>query len=351
MGKPSAFNPARMRSPSFRPGPRYAPTLVRLALSKLALKTNSPTARRMPRAMRCTCSSLSITHGPAISTRRLPKSANSIGMGEQWLLNGRLASIALLFRRADAALEQRVRFHGLGFELGMELAAEIPRMVADLADLDVGIVGRLARDLEARRLQALFVFPIELVAVAMALVDFARAVGVVCHAPIAQAASPASQPHGAAQLVDTLEFAEFEDDAVRRARVELGGIGGFHPAHIAGEFDHQGLHAETDPEVRHLALAGELDGVEHAIDAAFAEAAGNQDAVVILQLPLPALTRHALGIDPVDVDLQLVRQAAMQQRFLEALVGIFVFHVLAHQRDRDLTARVIQALQHRRPPG
>src|ERR1035437_2831227 len=166
-----------MRSPSFRPGPRYAPTDVRLALSKIALKTNSPTASRMPRAMRCTCSSLSITHGPAISTRRLPKSANSIGTGElageQRLLNGRLTPIALLFRGADEALEQRVRLHGLGFELGMELAAEIPRMVADLADLDVGIVGRLARDLKARRLQALFVLAIELVAVAMAFVDFA----------------------------------------------------------------------------------------------------------------------------------------------------------------------------------
>src|SRR5450759_3070463 len=332
---PAAFNPATMPSLSFKPGPRYAPTDVRLALSKLALNTNSPTAARMPRAMRCTCSSLSITHGPAINTRRLPKSANSIGTGElggeQRLLNGRLAPVALLFLRPDEAREQRVRLQRLGFELGVELAAEIPRMVGEFADLDVGIVGRLAGDLEARRLQALFVFAIELVAVAMALVDFARAVGVVCHAPIAQAASPASQPHGAAQLVDTLEFAEFEDDAVRRARVELGGIGGFHPAHIAGEFDHQGLHAETDPEVRHLALAGELDGVEHAIDAAFAEAAGHQEAVVILQLPLPALARHALGIDPVDVDLQLVRQAAMQQRFLEALVGIFVFHVLAHQ--------------------
>src|ERR1022692_4023930 len=287
---PAAFNPARMRSPSFSPGPRYAPTLVRLALSKLALKTNSPTAARMPRAMRCTCSSLSITHGPAISTRRLPKSANSIGTGEpgtgelgtgeQWLLNGRQAPVALFFRRADKALEQRVRLHGLGFELGVELAAEIPRVVGELADLDVGIVGRFAGDLQARRLQALFVLAIELVAVTMALVDFALAVGVVGDAALGQAASPTAEAHGAAQLVDTLEFAEFEDDAVRRARVELGGIGGFEAAHIAREFDHQGLHAQADPEVRHLALASELDGVEHAVDTALAEAAGHQDAVV-----------------------------------------------------------------------
>src|SRR5260370_31244413 len=111
-----------MRSRSCSPGARYAATLVRLALSKLALNTNSPTASRMPRAIRCTCSSLSITHGPAISTRRLPKSANSIGTGAlgtgelvtgaQRLLNGRLASIAVLFCGADEALDQRLRLHG-----------------------------------------------------------------------------------------------------------------------------------------------------------------------------------------------------------------------------------------------
>src|SRR5258707_4966712 len=198
IGKPSASPPARMRRPSFSPGPRYAPTLVRFALSKLALKTKSPAASRMPRAIRCTCSSLSITHGPAISTRRLPKSANSIGTGElgtgelvtgeQRLLNGRLASIAVLFGGADEALEQGVWLHGLGLEFGMELAAQIPRMVGELADLDVRIVRRLSRDLQARRLQATFVFAIELVTVAMALVDFARAVGAVGHAALGQPA-------------------------------------------------------------------------------------------------------------------------------------------------------------------
>src|ERR1035441_4642120 len=99
----------------------------------------------------------------------------------------------------------------------MELAPEIPGMVAQLADLDVRVVRRLAGDLQARRPQALFVFAIELVAVPVALVDFARAVGAVSHAALGQAASPASQAHRAAQLIDSLELAELEDDAVRRA--------------------------------------------------------------------------------------------------------------------------------------
>src|SRR6185369_3278056 len=273
IGKPSAFTPAKMRSPSFSPGPRYAPALVRFALSKLALKTKSPTASRMPRAIRCTCSSLSITHGPAINTRRLPKSANSIatgelGTGEQRLLNRRLAPVALLFGGADETLEQWVRLHGLGFELRMELTAQIPGMVAEFADLHVRIVRSLAGNLQPRGLQALFVFAIELVAMAMAFVDFARAVGLVRHAALGQTAGPTAQPHGSAEFVNALEFAEFEDDAVRRARIELGGVGGFQAAYVARVFDHQRLHAEADPEVRNLAFPRELDGIEHAVDAA-----------------------------------------------------------------------------------
>ena len=90
IGKPSAFTPARIRSPSRKPGPRYAPALVRFALSKLALKTNSPTASRMPRAMRWTCSSLSITHGPAISTSALAeiRELNRHGRTRNWRTSG-----------------------------------------------------------------------------------------------------------------------------------------------------------------------------------------------------------------------------------------------------------------------
>src|ERR1039457_4681560 len=153
MEKPSALTPGRMRSPSRSPGPRYAEPLVRLALSNDALKTNSPTASRMPRAMRWTCSSLSMTHGPAISTsgRPCPNRSNSIATRVAYLRLGlrmrlrqrRQPAPPVLIGRADERFEQRMRLHGLRFELGMELASQEPRMVRNLADLHVGAVGRL----------------------------------------------------------------------------------------------------------------------------------------------------------------------------------------------------------------
>src|SRR5262245_19774137 len=144
IGCPSAFTPARIRKPSRNPGPRNASTLVRFALSKLALKMNFPTASLMPRAIRCTCSSLSITQGPATSTSGLPapKAAKSKSLvaGQQRLLFGRQALHVIFIRRADERFEQRVRLHRLRLELRVELAAEEPRMSRDLADLDIGPV-------------------------------------------------------------------------------------------------------------------------------------------------------------------------------------------------------------------
>src|SRR5438067_12559647 len=98
---------------------------------------NSPTASRIPRAMRWTCSSLSITHGPAISTkgRPPPNALNStgtrvLGLRPQFVRGvGRRRDHTHLPKclgRADKGFEQRVRLHRFRFELGVELAAEIP---------------------------------------------------------------------------------------------------------------------------------------------------------------------------------------------------------------------------------
>src|ERR1019366_5656678 len=170
----------------------------------------------MPRAMRWTCSSLSMTHGPAISTsgRPCPNRSNSIATRVAYLRLGlrvrlrqrRQPPPPVLIRRADERFEQRMRLHGLRFELGMELASQEPRMVRNFADLHVGAVGRLPGNTQSGRLQTFFIFPVELIAVPVALLDFARAIRPVGEARFGEAAGPASQPHGAAEFVDALQF-------------------------------------------------------------------------------------------------------------------------------------------------
>ena len=59
------------------------------------------------------------------------------------------AAFAVLQRGADEGFEQGMRLERLGFELGMELAAEIPGMAGELADFDVDAVRGFAGEAQA----------------------------------------------------------------------------------------------------------------------------------------------------------------------------------------------------------
>src|SRR5579883_1585094 len=118
---------------------------------------------------------------------------------------GRAASEAepALKRGADEGAEQRVRLQRLGFELGMALAAQIPGVIGQFANLDVNSVRRFSRQAQAVLLQNALVLTIELVAMAVALADLACAVCRSGEAVFGQQAGISAKPHGAAQFVDS----------------------------------------------------------------------------------------------------------------------------------------------------
>jgi hypothetical protein len=98
---------------------------------------------------------------------------------------------------------------------------------------------------------------------------------------------------------------------VRRGGVELAGVGVLQAADVARELDAGGLHAEADAEVGNLVLAGVADGVQHALDAALAEAAGDEDAVEALRAATRSLgstSRPSASIQ-VTLELQVVASA------------------------------------------
>src|SRR5438105_15696491 len=115
----------------------------------------------------------------------------------------------------------------------------------------------------------------------MALADLELAVDAVRQRVGLYLAGPRAQAHGAAQLVDAAQFAQLIDDAVRGRLVEFARVRALEHAHVAGKFDARRLHAEADSEVRNLFLARVADRVQHPLDAALAEAAGDEDSVVI----------------------------------------------------------------------
>ena len=77
-------------------------------------------------------------------------------------------------------------------------------------------------------------------------------------------------------------------------------------------------------------LAGDPRGLDLALDPALAEAARDQDPVG----PLGELVGvELLGVDQLDLDLDAVVVAAVEQRLDDRLVGVRELHVLADERD------------------
>ena len=143
--------------------------------------------------------------------------------------------------------------------------------------------GVVPRDDQPGRLEPAAQEVVDLVAVAVALVDHGLAVDLPRLGALVQLHRVGAEPHGAAHVGDLLLLGQQVDDRERRSagrtRVE------FAPAmsdHVAGEVGDRHLHAEADAQVRDALLARDPGGGDLALDAALAEAARDQDAVGLL---------------------------------------------------------------------
>src|SRR5438270_13921281 len=101
---------------------------------------------------------------------------------------------------------------------------------------------------------------------------------------------------------------------MRGGRIELRGIRLLQSHHVARELNAGRLHSKTDSEVRNFLLASIADRDQHALDATLAEPARNQNSIVAFQLRCNALfvsPFQTLGLNPVELQLQVVSQRAM----------------------------------------
>ena len=80
---------------------------------------------------------------------------------------------------------------------------------------------------------------------------------------------------------------------------------------MAGEFNDGQLHAEAEAEVRDVVLAGVLDCDDHSLNAAVAEAAGDENSVDILEKERGCVIRDILGLDPLDMNVRVACDAAV----------------------------------------
>src|SRR6185369_2224353 len=261
-------------------------------------------------------------------------------------LTGQPRSVFLVFEGcSDKGGEQRMRFERPGFEFGVELAAEEPRVLGGFDDFDVVFVGGATGDAKAGGDEDLFVVAVEFVSVTVTFADFQLAVGFGRERARLQFAWPGAQTHGAAHFVHTQELAKLVNHAMRGLWIAFGGVGAFESRHIARVFHGGALHTQADSEEGDFVFAGVLNGVDHALNAALAESARNQDAVIAAKACGSGGDGvDVFGFDPLQNCLVVVRQAPVEQRFAKAFVGVFELHILADDGDARFPGGIMHAV-------
>src|SRR5262245_58415154 len=209
-----------------------------------------------------------------------------------------------------------MRLQGLRFELGVKLAAKKPRVVLQLTNLDIHFIRSLPGQAQTVFGKDGLVLPIEFIAVSVALADHRSSVCRPRETSFGQHAVIGAETHRAAEFVNPFQLAKFVYDAVRSVLIEFARMGAFEAGHIARVFDHHGLHTEADTKIGDLVLSRVPYGGDHTLDPALAETSWDENPVVSLESLNTAGPGEALRLNPVDVDLQMVSQTAMQQGFL-----------------------------------
>ena len=247
---------------------------------------------------------------------------------------------------------------GIGGEFRMELAGQEPGVTRQFDHLHQIAVGGTAADGQSLALQVVEIAVVELIAVAVAFGNRGLAVGLMGQGVGLDAAGLGAQAHAAAQvgvLVAAFHMAVFgdpfgdqADDRMGRACIEFSGMRPFQPGHIAGEFDHRHLHAQTNPQIGNPVAAGIPGRLNLALRTAVAEAAGDEDGVHPVQGTHP-LGLQFLGVDIINMDLAMRFHARMEQGLVQGFVGLGQIHVLAHHGDVDFPLGVFDGLHHRFP--
>ena len=223
---------------------------------------------------------------------------------------------------------------GTTLELGVELGAQMELAAGQLDRFHQAAIGAGARDHKTLGLHLIPELVVELVAVAMALPDLALAVALGHLGAGGHGARVLAQTHGAALGNVAFLVGHQGDDVVLAVRGKLAGVGVGVAQHVAGKLHHHDLHTKADAKVGDIVLPGVLRGLDHALNAAVAKAAGHDDAVHIGEDLLAGfLIGQVLALHPLDLHLTVVLKAGVVQALHHGEVGVVQFDILAHQRD------------------
>ena len=155
----------------------------------------------------------------------------------------------------------------------MELRTDVPALLGYLDNLDEVGSGVDAHTLHASGLVFFLVFIVELIAMAMALMNGLHfSIGLRNTTVGSELALIGAQSHGATHLRDAFLFLHDVDNVVRRVGIHFSAVGILVAQDIAGKLDDHHLHTETDAEGRNIVRTGVFRSDNLAFDATLTKA-------------------------------------------------------------------------------
>src|SRR5512132_514368 len=134
-----------------------------------------------------------------------------------------------------------------------------------------------------------------------------------------------------------------------RERVELGRVRVLGPEGRPRQFNDHALHAHTEPERRHLALAAETNCLHLALDTPVAEAARYDDAVEADEWLDVAVALELLAVDPDQLHVAAGRPRRMLHGLGDRQIRVRQLDVLTDQADRQRDTRAADAVDQEAP--
>ena len=188
----------------------------------------------------------------------------------------------------------------------MELHSDEPSQGRNLNNLHQVRFGVDTDTLHTSFLKFLFVVIVEFIAMAVTFLNVLALIGFESLGILVEHTFVSSQTHCAAHVGDGLLFFHDIDNIVRSLFIHLAAVGISIAQYIAGKFDGDALHAQTDTECGNIVCTSVLDSYKLTFDTTLSEARADNDTVHVFDLLFHIFISQFLAVDEVDVGLAVV---------------------------------------------
>ncbi len=192
--------------------------------------------------------------------------------------------------------------------------------------------------------QSRFIGPVEFVPVPVPFLHFVAAVDASRNRAGREPTGILAETHRTTQVIDAKQIPQLVDDLVWGIRVAFRRVSPLDPADIARVLDGRPLEPVANPEVGDLPFARDLRRAHHAATPAITEPPRDQHPVGAVEEMHTGVRFQRLGFDPLDIDRETVVEAAVIQRFVQALVGVFVPDIFPDDVNRQAVGRVLDTV-------